>query len=57
MKHKTVNIREPISQRHYPIRDELRDVAIKATKKLGGFAMIDDRYVIVDIQKYEIKAK
>lgn len=54
MKHKTINVHEPISQRHYPIREDLRDVAIKATTKLGGLAMIDDRYVIVDLQRYKV---
>lgn len=54
MNHKTINIHEPVYQKQYPIRDELREIAIKATDKLGGVAMIDNRYVIVDLHMYEI---
>lgn len=54
MQHKTTNIHEAAPTRHYPIRDELKDLAIRATDKLGGLAMIDDRYVIVDLHMYEV---
>lgn len=57
MNHKTINIHETISTKNYPIRDELKAIAIKATDKLGGIAMIDDRYVIVDLESYEVMEK
>jgi hypothetical protein len=57
MKHKVPNAHDTISTKHYPIRDELRDLAIKATTKLGGYAMIDDRYVIVDTTKFTVTPK
>ena len=57
MNHKNINIHEPVSQKQYPIRDELREIAIKSTTKLGGIAMIDDRYVIVDTEMYRVVEK
>lgn len=57
MKHTTPNPHDTIPTKHYPIREELRALAIKATKKLGGIAMIDDQHVIVDTTKYEVRER
>jgi len=57
MKHKNDVKLPPATRKPHPVRDELLSRAIKATNSLGGFAMIDDRYVIVDTERYSIIQK
>jgi len=57
MKHKNDVKLPPMDRKPHPVRDELLSRAIKATNSLGGFAMIDDRYVIVDTERYSITQK
>lgn len=46
-----------LSQRTYAIRDELAVTAKVACKNLGGICHIDERYAIVDTQKYKVSVK
>jgi hypothetical protein len=57
MKHKNDVKLPPMDRKPHPVRDELLSRAIKATNSLGGIAMIDDRYVIVDTERYSISPK
>lgn len=47
----------PMSRKPHPVRDEMLARAIKATNSFGGYAMIDDRYVIVDTTKFTVTPK
>lgn len=38
-------------------RDEILQAAKEACKNLGGHAMIDERYMVVDTKHYSIKPK
>ena len=57
MQHKHTTKLGPTEYKHYPVRDELLALAIKATKKFNGVAMIDNRYAIVDTDQYKIMPK
>lgn len=45
------------AQRKYAIREELALIAIRACEKLGGISHINERYAIIDTQKYKVEVK
>lgn len=46
-----------VPKKTYPVREELKEIAIIACKRLGGMALIDEHYALIDTTKYKVTLK
>lgn len=55
---RTPNINTILPQkRTYPVRDELKEIAVLACKRFGGMALIDEHYALIDTTKFKVMPK